>query len=244
MRRAHCLCLLLLLFGLLWLGYALAVSPLTRFGAAHGGGMIERLTLGYATDAGDFVKYRLRDALVLLTAAGLFLAVIGLLADILSNAGVSRSRRWIGLACATFVLANVWLALACHTTLFWFVFWQGKTNTTNLARIEMKALLLRESRARWKAAILGNSQAHRQLNDQLLNELLTTNLHTSELHWPGSHAYDIYLVHHNLNPAIAQLMICYVSEMTFYDPAHADSVSSFSASETCRISRNSPSRRR
>ncbi len=227
MKRSRNLLIVLALSGLVWLGYAIVANWVARYASAHFSAAVARLTLGYATDAGDFVKYRLRDAALLLTTLALVLVLPGALAEIFSGNGARQNRRWILPACALFVLANLWLAVACHTTLFWLAFWEGRNDTSNLVRIETKELLLRESRAGLKAAILGNSQAHRQLNDQFLNELLTTNLHTSELHWPGSHGYDIYLVHHNLDPAAAQVMICYVSEMNFYEGVAADSVPLF-----------------
>src|SRR5262249_17422673 len=124
-------------------------------------------------------------------------------------------------AASIFVLVNIWLALAMHTTAFWCLFWQGP-RTDNLVRFRLKAELLRAHPSPRKAVILGNSQARAQLDEELLNQLLDPLLHPAELPFPGASGYDFLLVNREVEATKPQVLICYVSELTFY--AGSDSV--------------------
>lgn len=208
--------------GALWLGYALlggwvSCRLATRFGSA-----IMNATMGNATSAAGFVQNRLWEATWLLTAGLLAILLQSLLANILLNPTSRRNARWVFHSATSFILVNAWLAVACQTMLGWSPWWQGKMNTHNLTRFQIKYRLLRECTAPLKATILGNSQARAQLDEQLLNELLEPDLHTAELHFPGSYAYDILIIHRGLDSLTAGVIVCYVSEMTFYSGSSSD----------------------
>jgi hypothetical protein len=104
--------------------------------------------------------------------------------------------------------------------------WQGDA-TQNLTRFHLKRLLFAENQAPSKALILGNSQSRAQLDEELLNRILEPELHTGELHFPGSNAYDIWLVHRKVTKFRPNLVIVYVSESTFYNGNHHDASANF-----------------
>ena len=213
--------------GAVWAGYALLENWISHRMAARFGEAILRAALGNVSDAAGFVRNRLGEAVWLFSAALLAVMLHALLARIFLKPGSSRNARWAAQAVAGFVLLNAWLAVACHTTLGWCALWQGRTDTHNLVRFQIKHRLLCESAAPRKAAILGSSQARAQLEEQLLNDLVTPSLHVGELHFPGSRAYDILLVHRKIEAAAAQMILCYVSEMNFYSGSSVETVPLF-----------------
>lgn len=215
------------LTGMVWLGYALLGRRVARYVFAHFSETVMWLTVGSVMDAEKFVQNRLWEAAYLFSALVAVIIIHNLLTRIFLKKTSGQNAHWIFHAIVGFVLVNLWLAVACHTTLFWFAFWQGKEGTTGLARFQVKYHVLRESRALPKAAIMGSSQAHRQVDDQLLNGYLAPNLHTGELGWPGARAYDVYLIHRGLDPSTAQIIIWYFSEADFYLGLSGDTVPLF-----------------
>jgi hypothetical protein len=215
------------LTGMVWLGYALLGRRVARYVFAHFSETVMRVIVGSVMDAEKFVQNRLWEAAYLFSALVAVIIIHNLLTGMFLKKTSGQNARWIFHAIVGFVLVNLWLAVACHTTLFWFAFWQGKEGTTGLARFQIKYHLLRESRALPKAAIMGSSQAHRQVDDQLLNGCLAPNLHTGELGWPGARAYDVYLIHRGLDPSTAQIIIWYFSESDFYMGFSVDTVPLF-----------------
>lgn len=210
------------LIGALWLVYTLFGGWVSSRLAARFESAILDATMGNATRAAPFVQNRLEEAAWLLAAGLLAVMLQAILAHILVKPGNRQNARWAFHSAAGFVLVNAWLAVAFHTMLGWCPWWQGKTETHNLTRFQIKARLLRECTTPVKAAILGNSQARAQLDEQLLNERLEPNLHIAELHFPGSDAYDILILHRGIDSRMAGVIVCYVSEMNFYCGSHSD----------------------
>ena len=198
-----------------WLAHVLFAPAFARALAGRWGDKILSATRGNVVDAAAFVQLCLCDALVLFSAAILAVLVQRCIARRCVPVPQETNRGWILQAGTGFVLVNVVLALAMHTTLFWCLFWQGDA-TSNVARFRLKAALLRHDPSPCKAAILGSSQARAQIDEGLLNQLTGPRLHTTELHFPGSTAYDISLVDREINAAHPHVLICYVSEMNFF----------------------------
>lgn len=210
----------------MWLGYATLGPLATRTVSDHFGATILRATQGNLADAHAFVGTCAREAVLLLSVALLAVIVYRLLCRLCLGPASNKTGAWVFLTVMGFVLFNVWLAVAMHTTLFWCLMWQGE-ETNNLTRFRLKAAMLRDYAAERKAVILGSSQARAQLDERLLNELLEPMLHTAELHFPGSHAYDITLVNRKIASTCPQVLICYVSEMNFYEGAASEVIPVF-----------------
>ena len=210
----------------LWLNYFVLGTSVSRHLAARFAEVVLRATRGNVADPAIFIQGRLCEGLLLVTylvaAAWLHVAIT----QRILRKSADRTRHWIAHAASGFVLFNLWLGLAMQTTLFWCAMWQGN-GTQNLTRFHLKRLLFAENQSPSKAVILGNSQARAQLDEELLNELLKPQLHTAELHFPGSNAYDIWLIHRRIANLRPNLIIVYVSELTFYNGNHHEAAANF-----------------
>ena len=211
---------------LLWLGYFCFGTSISRHLAARFSEIVMRATRGNITEPAAFIHNRLLESLTLATflvvAVWLHLAITKI---ILRNSA-NRTSQWITHAASGFILCNVWLGLVMQTTLFWCAMWQDDL-THNLTRFHLKRLLFAENRSPSKAIILGSSQSRAQLDEELLNDTLAPGLHTAELHFPGSNAYDIWLIHRKIEALHPGLIIIYVSEATFYSGNHHDAAANF-----------------
>jgi hypothetical protein len=210
----------------LWLLYFVLGTPVSRHLAARFAEAVLRATRGNVADPAIFIRGRLCEGLLLATllvvAAWLHIAIT----QIILRKSANRSRHWIAHAVSGFVLFNLWLGLAMQTTLFWCAMWQGEA-TQNLTRFHLKRLLLAENQSPSKAVILGNSQSRAQIDEELLNKILELKLHTAELHFPGSNAYDVWLIHRKIAHLHPNLIIVYISEATFYNGNHHDAAANF-----------------
>jgi hypothetical protein len=70
--------------------------------------------------------------------------------------------------------------------------------------------------------LVGSSQTRAQIDEGQLNQRLGTNGWTTELHFPGSKAYDLLLIEPELARTRAQLVVCYFTEGYLYLGAHGE----------------------
>ena len=211
---------------LLWLAYLGGGNIVAQKLGVRFGHLVLKATRGNVGDPAVFIQYRLSEGLLLATlltvAVWLHVAITGMVL----RKSTGKNRRWIAHAVSAFLLFNLWLGFATQTTLFWCALWQGDV-TQNLTRFHLKRLLFVENQSPAKAVILGNSQSRSQLDEELLNEILEPGWHAAELHFPGSNAYDILLEHRKIKSANPNLVIVYLSELTFYNGNHHDAAANF-----------------
>src|SRR5690242_2336650 len=124
----------LVLVALLWLGYGLSGRWFATHVDASWGGKIRSATEENVSDAKVFVQNRLFEAIVLLSVAVGLMLMQSLLIALLPKRWQGQGVRWIAPALFGFISVNLWLAVAIHTTLFWVLFWQGRSDTERLAR--------------------------------------------------------------------------------------------------------------
>lgn len=214
--------------GAAWFAYFVAANPVARWVHAHFDNAVRQTTHHEVTDVAAFTVYRLHDCVWLLTLAIILGYTLVSITRLMQKTGVSRNWRWIVNATVLFISINFWLSAASHTALFWCAMFQGfEGGAENFGPFNVKYYLLKESSRCPKAVIMGNSQANRQFQTQLLNSLLEPRLETGELHWPGSQGYDIMLVHRRIEPIEPKIIICYVSEGNFYGGASGESIPVF-----------------
>lgn len=211
---------------LLWLVYSSAGASLSHKLAGRFGTMVMKATRGNVIDPAIFIQNRIFESLLLTTFALTAIGVHVMMVKLVLRSSASQTRQWITHATSAFVLLNLWLGIAMQTTVFWCAMWQGEA-TQNLTRFHLKRLMFAENHSPTKAVILGNSQSRAQLDEELLNKLLQPQLHTAELHFPGSNAYDVWLEHRKIQDTKPNLVIVYVSEATFYDGNHHDAAANF-----------------
>jgi hypothetical protein len=210
----------------LWLIYFGAGASLSHKLTMRFGSLVMKATRGNVIDPAIFIQNRIFESLSLATLALLAVGVHVMMTKLILRNSASATRHWTTHAISAFVLFNLWLGFAMQTTAFWCVMWQGEA-TQNLTRFHLKRLMFAENHSPTKAVILGNSQSRAQLDEELLNKLLQPQLHTAELHFPGSNAYDVWLEHRKIQNTKPNLVIVYVSEATFYDGNHHDAAANF-----------------
>ena len=201
-------------------------EPVGRWFAEHFGAAITRASSDEIIDVSGFVTGLVWDGMRLFTA-GLSLAWVHVLLSRAMMPHLGRNARWAFQAVLIFILGNLLLAAAFRTTLFWCALFQGYDAGENYCPFQVKEHILKGAKADLKIAIMGNSQANRQLKRQLLNKVFGPRVLTEDLHWPGSRAYDMLLVHRRMAPDEAQLILCYVSEGFFYSPSSGEAVPQF-----------------
>ena len=196
-----------------WLLHGPAFGAVGRWAEAKAGERILAAGQGKIEDAAAFVAHRLVEALALATVLwGVAMAVAW---------GVGRARalppfqRWLCASLAGFTGLNLLLACAGRTVLFWVVIMQG-AGVQNLAQFEIKRLLLDETTARPRVALLGSSQVRAQVDEEHLNQRLAGRARAFELHFPGSRAADLLTIWRELQTAHPEIVVVYVSESTFH----------------------------
>ncbi len=220
-RRLPLIVAALLLLG--WAGYAVAGERVAQLVAGRFGLAILRIGKGKITDAALFVHHRLHEALWLATLTVLWAAVHTLLERGIQNRGRNR---WVLHGVIGFAGVNLWLGAAMHTGLFWAAMGAGG-GVQNLMQFHLKRILMAENPAPIHAVLVGSSQTRAEINEEQLNEQLGQQVWTTELHFPGSHAYDVLLIERQLRQTNPQLVICYVSEGYFYLGSHGLTVPNF-----------------
>jgi len=203
------------------LGRTLAGALDSRFGLR-----VLQMAAGKTTDSRVFIQMRLREAVLLLTAAAL-IALAQLLADSLIKRRTSSRLAWILSAISGFVCLNVFAVVAAHTVLFWCLLFTGTGTTHNFTQYQIKWGLMREMQAPKQAVLLGSSQTRAEIDEGLLNDRLGTQLWTTELHFPGNQIYDMLLNLEDLPPVKVDYVICYLSEGNFIAGPQMESMKLF-----------------
>src|SRR5262249_7686452 len=159
-------------------------------------------------------QHRIFELLWLMTVALVCVSIFGWASQRLERWGTRRTQ-WIFPAVFGFVLLNIFMGFAGNTALFWGFLGAG-AGTQNLAQFHYKRILAKESGSPARAVLVGSSQTRAQIDEELLNRLLGTNLWTTELHFPGCHAYDLLLIERQIRPTRPDVIVCYLSEGYFY----------------------------
>lgn len=207
-----------------WIVYAVAQRRVAALICNRLGGEILKLGQGKIRDVNVFVAHRFWESLWLLSLA-LFLIGAQHCFNHLTRARIGH-QRWAVQGFAAFVLLNLWTGAAVHTALFWAAMRAG-AGVQNLAQFRFKQVLAEEHSDIRQAVLVGSSQTRAQIDEDLLNELIGRRLWTTELHFPGSHGYDLLLIERQLQPIHPQIVICYVSEGYFYNGSHGEAPPNF-----------------
>ncbi|HEU5070299.1 MAG TPA: hypothetical protein VFV96_07790 [Verrucomicrobiae bacterium] len=209
----------IVLFG--WASYALLGGRLAHWMGDRFGGLLLRIGQNKFNDAVIFAQGRMREFLWLFTLAMAWAALQTTLNRVLSRRPRLARHRWAVHGIAGFVMLNLWLAAAGNTALFWGVMGAG-AGVQNYMQFQFKRVVFEENRAPLKAVLVGSSQTRAEIDENELNRRLGTNLWTSELHFPGSKAYDLLLIEPSLRRANPQLVICYLTLGYFYQGSHGE----------------------
>jgi hypothetical protein len=194
--------------------YAVFGRTLVRTLDARFGPRVLQMAAGKTTDSRIFIQVRLREAVLLLSAAAI-MASAQLLAVTLIKRRVSARLAWILSTLSAFVCLNAFAVVAAHTVLFWCLLFTGTGTTHNYTQYRIKWGLMREVQAPKQAIILGSSQTRAEIDEGLLNDRLGTRLWTTELHFPGNQIYDMLLNLEDLPTVKVDYVICYLSEGNF-----------------------------
>ncbi len=196
-----------------WVGYALAGRLVALVVAGRFGSVLLRLGQGKVSDPTPFVQYRLREALWLVTLVLLWIAAHGLL-DRLIRTRIKYCRGVVH-GVAGFACLNLWICAASNTALFWGAIGVGSGIQLQM-QFHFKRILLEENLMPRRAVLMGSSQARAQIDEEILNQRLGTNLWTTELSYAGVQGYDLLLLERQIRRANPQVVVCYLSEGYFY----------------------------
>ena len=203
-----------------WVAYAaLGHTAAARIAHKWGAQMI-RAGDGKFTDPAVFLQQRFLECAWLATlTVGLAVAVLWLGALVARR--LPRLWQWIPYSIAGFAGLNVWIKFATGTCIFWCLFWNGKGTTDNLTQFHIKLLLMDENPAPMKVVLGGSSQVHAEIDPRLLNQQLGSNICSTELHFPGNRGYDFLWLDRALSGHKADVIVCYLSELNFYQSGFA-----------------------
>jgi multisubunit Na+/H+ antiporter MnhB subunit len=207
--------LLVVMLAFVWvlygfLGDRVASHISSRFGSkilAHGDGKF--------TNVQVFVKNRLKDGAVLVTAACILLLVYRQLSAVATRR-LRTPGRWIVQGWGAFICLNAFAACAAHHTLFWCLLFTGKDHTHNYTQWCIKQGLMKEIEAPGQAVLLGASTTRTQIDTKVLNDRLGRSLWTTELHFPGAGPYDMVLCLERVPRVRVDYVITYANEVTFF----------------------------
>ena len=196
-----------------WLVFAILGHRLASVIASRAAGVIARMAKGKIADPSTFIYERAFDALWLATILLLLILIFFRLKPRLMRR--SRLGSWVWLSILAFILLNVWVGSAMQRALFWAILYSGE-GSSNYTQFKLKEKLMAEAPPIPRAILLGSSQVRAQIDENLLNRELTDRLWTTELHFPGSAAFDVALVSRHLRHQRVDLLISYVSEGYFF----------------------------
>ncbi len=209
-----------------WALFAGLGKPLAGALDARFGSRVLRMAAGKTTDSRMFIQMRLREAVLLLSAAAL-IAMVHLLAAGLIKRRTSPRLAWIFSAFSGFVCLNAFALVAARTVLFWCLLFTGTGTTDNYTQYQIKQGLMREMQAPKQAVLLGNSQTRAEIDEGVVNDRLGTQLWTTELHFPGNKAYDMLLNLEDLPPVKVDYVICYLTEGYFCGGSQSEAMKFF-----------------
>jgi hypothetical protein len=210
------LILLILVPAIFWAFFGLLGDRVSSGLSSRFGSRILASGDGKFTEVQPFVKNRMKDGAVLLTAACLLILVQRTLAD-LATRRLRTPTCWIVGGWSAFICLNIFAAIAAHTVLFWCLLFTGKNHTHNYTQWRIKQGLMKEAEAPGQAVLLGSSQTRAQIDAKVLNERLGRKIWTTELHYPGSSPYDVALCLERLPSVPVDYAIVYLSEGDFYN---------------------------
>jgi hypothetical protein len=200
-----------------WLGDLIAGTRIAHLLAGRCGGIILRFTKGKIapSEVQGFIQHRMAECLWLMT-----LALVLITAHWLFESWRRKQNRfprtgWAIHGVAAFVFLNLWIGAAANTALYWGIMGAG-SGVQNLMQFELKRILMAESPNPHRAVLVGNSQTRAQIDENELNTLIGDRLWTTELHWPGSQAFDLLLVERQIRQANPEFVLCYVTTGYLY----------------------------
>src|SRR5689334_1968124 len=196
-----------------WLVFAILGHRLASVIASRAAGVIARMAKGKIAEPSAFIYGRAFDALWLATILLLLILIFFRLKPRLMRR--SRLESWVWLSILAFILLNVWVGSAMQRALFWAILYSGE-GSSNYTQFKLKEKLMAEAPPIPRAILLGSSQVRAQIDENLLNRELTNRLWTTELHFPGSAAFDVALVSRHLPHQKVDFLISYVSEGYFF----------------------------
>ncbi len=216
LKGFHKFCLItgILLAGT-WLCFGLFGQWAADTLAKHLGGTILRVGGGKFDDPSAFILGRLIEALWLSSSALLLIIAVMALHQKLQSWCRSRSVHSLTLALVVFAAINAFAWHSGRTILFWSLFFD-KANVDNFAQYQIKTTLLRETKNRRRAVLIGNSQTNTNIDEVRMNQLIGAKLWSTELTQPGARGFDTLTLTRNMPLQSGDLVICYLSEVFFY----------------------------
>lgn len=208
-----------------WLMYLAIGFRLAHILAARFGGTILRGVKGKISPeaVSVFIQYRMKEALLLATLALFFITLHGLFENWRRAQKRFPKTGWAIHGLAGFLFLNAWTGVAATTALYWGILGAG-IGVQNLMQFQLKRILMAENPNHHRAVLMGNSQTRAQIDEDQLNARIGDHLWTTELHWPGSQAFDLLVVERQIRNANPELVLCYVTTGYLYGKTSGESI--------------------
>ena len=201
--------------GAAWLGYALAGDAVARLIAGRLGEKLLRAADGKFADPATFISGRIGEALVLATVFAALASAAVWIWHRLGCRPATRPLRGLVMGLVLFVMLNLSAWFAGRTALFWAAF-HDKEHVNNFVQYQIKKALLGEEKEKRRMIIMGNSQANRSIDERIINRELGGGIWAYEMHQPGARGFDLFILSRDIRPRRGDLIVCYVSEISFY----------------------------
>lgn len=191
-----------------------------RFGEAilHAGA-------GKFDDVNQFAHGRIREILLIATVGVglslLYSLLLGLLAKVRS-----RAIRVFAGGVIAFVGVNAMLMTCDSTVCYWMALY-SPVHIDNFVQFEIKRGLFDEFEGRQRLLIMGNSQANRCIDEIVLNDRFGSSIWSTDFTQPGARGFDLLVAKRELDLRRSDLVILFVSEISFYGGGSGIVVSNF-----------------
>jgi hypothetical protein len=211
-----------------WAGYFAVGTKVAYLLAGRIGGIVLRVTKGKvaAIAVPVFVHNRMAETLWLATLALIFVTAHFLFEKWRRGKNIFARSGWAIHGVVGFIFLNLWVGAAANTALYWGVLGVG-AGWQNLMQFQLKRILMAEYPGRHRAVLVGNSQSRAQIDEDQLNDIIGSRLWTTELHYPGSQAFDLLLAERQFRAADPELVFCYVTTGYFYQGTKGEAVPPF-----------------
>ncbi len=202
--------------GLMWLGHLLGAVPLSDFLNAQIGTWLEGVGKGRIVNARLFFLQIEKETLQLLTTP---IVIAGLMRWIYVSAKsiVHPKLRGLFAAFLVLILLNAWIVVARDTTLFWGGIFFAHPNLKQSAFHFERNLLAATPVTRKKVVVIGSSQGRSQIDTGQLDRIFSGRARFGNLSYAGAAASDFPLILDHISTTGANTIICYVSEINFYE---------------------------
>ena len=197
-------------------GDSVVRSIAVQLAADYGDILIEK-SRGKVTSPSFFIETRLRELIsLIIVACGLVIASWLLYRWIARFC--SPLWLWLPTSLIAFTAVNLFVGSAAETGTFWTTLFALSEDSKQPA-FHINRISHLDSQAKTKVIVLGSSQAGSEIEETILNRKFGPNIHVANLSYAGASPVDFLLIEEWYQHDRPDVVICYLSELSFYTTA-------------------------